>query len=311
MGFAILLPLSVICLFAQAPPRFAIEVNRIQVPVHVSQKEKAILGLQASDFILLDQGSPQSILQFANEEQPLDIMLLLDQSGSMANMIESLKLKAAEALTHLRPRDRVGLMGFSGEPFLLLAPTFSHPVVASEAQQIYVRGMGTNLYDSILHTAQYLKRVGRPNVSQVILILTDNDGNRHKNNMKQVTHALWELDISLYGIFYHRGHQSFLSDCRPIINATGGDVVWADNKKLPLAEMFRKMRERYVLTYSPPATESAATDSASSQPGTRRSIQVRIRQSATQPERKSWRVRSRTGYLVPSPSPTPPPAMRN
>jgi VWFA-related protein len=280
--------LSAVILRGQPPGSFSVEVRRIQVEAQVRDRDKAVSGLSKEDFLLLDEGVEQPILNLASADRPLDLMLLLDVSASLAHMIEDLKRRAVEAMAELRPIDRVGLMTFSGEHHLVLPPTFAHDVAASEMKYLYTRGMGTELYGNVLETARYLKRVARPGARRAILMITDNAGTRRVTR-QQALDALWESDVMLNGIFYRRSHIDYLADCRPLMEGSGGEVVFAERDHLPLTEMFRKLREGYELTYAAPDAEA----------GSRRRIQVRIRPNLSQAERKKWRVRARSGYIVP------------
>ena len=55
--------------------------DMVSVPVSVRTVDKAVAGLKASDFELMDNGVVQSIQSFAIETQPIDVTLLLDLSG--------------------------------------------------------------------------------------------------------------------------------------------------------------------------------------------------------------------------------------
>ncbi len=69
--------------------------------------------LEKSDFAVDDNGKPQPITLFANEIQPITVVLLLDRSGSMrANF--SLVEKAAEQFVDvLGPADKARIGSFS------------------------------------------------------------------------------------------------------------------------------------------------------------------------------------------------------
>jgi VWFA-related protein len=280
--------LCVALLRGQDAAHLSIDVRRVQVEAQVRDREKAVLGLTQKDFLLLDEGNEQRILHFGAADRPLDLMLLLDVSASMDRLLEALKGRAAASLVQLRPSDRVGIMTFSGEHHLVLPPTFAHDVVASELQYLYVRGIGTELYGNVVETARYLKRVARPGARRAILMISDNAG-RRRISRQQALDELWESDVMLSGIFYPLGHQNYLADCRPLIDQTGGMVLFPGRMDVPLWEMFAKLREGYELTYAAP--EAAA--------GSRRRIEIRIRPQADEPERKRWRVRARSGYIVP------------
>src|SRR5690242_15230432 len=63
-------------------PTFRVGVTDIQLNPEVLEGGRPVENLQQSDFLLFDENQPQSILYFARESVPLDVVLLLDISGS-------------------------------------------------------------------------------------------------------------------------------------------------------------------------------------------------------------------------------------
>ena len=62
---------------------------------------RIVAGLKASDFQILDEGQPQKIAYFGRESEPLDLVLLLDVSGSMYRHLEQLADAARASLKQL------------------------------------------------------------------------------------------------------------------------------------------------------------------------------------------------------------------
>ena len=55
----------------------------VHLDLHVSNDGRILTGFHREDFVALDNGQPQTILYFAQDEQPLDVILLFGISGSM------------------------------------------------------------------------------------------------------------------------------------------------------------------------------------------------------------------------------------
>src|SRR5438552_643377 len=74
---------------------------------------RLVTDLAKDDFDIYDDGRPQPITVFANEVQPISIVVMLDTSGSMAGNIRLLKDASVQLFTHLQPADkaRVGNFG--------------------------------------------------------------------------------------------------------------------------------------------------------------------------------------------------------
>src|SRR3954447_4240852 len=92
---------------------FKSDVALVRVDAQVIDKSnRAITGLQVNDFVLFEEGKQQPIRNFAKEDMPIDVLLLLDVSGSMRPHVERLANAAHDALHVLGPYDRVAIMVF-------------------------------------------------------------------------------------------------------------------------------------------------------------------------------------------------------
>lgn len=92
---------------------FRSDVSLVRVDAQVLDRDRrAVTGLTAEDFVLTEEGKAQPIRHFANEDMPVDIVLLLDVSGSMRSHVERIASAAHTALQVLRERDRVAIMVF-------------------------------------------------------------------------------------------------------------------------------------------------------------------------------------------------------
>src|SRR5439155_10776055 len=79
---------------SQSQPSFSSKVEAVRVDVLVTERDggSAILGLGPSDFEVLDNGVPQQVDLVSFEQIPLNVILVLDMSDSVAG----------ERLDHLR-----------------------------------------------------------------------------------------------------------------------------------------------------------------------------------------------------------------
>jgi len=88
-------------------------VADVRVDVLALQGQDLINSLTKGDFTVTDEGQPQSIIAFAHGDESLNLILLFDISGSMQSHIEQIAKTARQALGHLRPGDRVAIIGFN------------------------------------------------------------------------------------------------------------------------------------------------------------------------------------------------------
>ena len=94
--------------------QFRSRAELVSVDVLVTDGRSPIAGLTAADFELTDNGTPQTIEQVYVEQLPLNVIMVLDSSGSVeGERLRSLKAGATTVIDRLRPRDRAALVSFS------------------------------------------------------------------------------------------------------------------------------------------------------------------------------------------------------
>jgi Mg-chelatase subunit ChlD len=125
---------------ARQAPRFPSAVETVRVDVLVTAGGKPVRGLQASDFELFDNGVRQTV-NVATFEQPLNVILALDMSGSVAGpRLADLRRASRMVLDGLRDGDRAALVTFSHQVVLAADLTAEIPRVGSAVDGLIGRG---------------------------------------------------------------------------------------------------------------------------------------------------------------------------
>jgi len=300
MIFILLLGRAALAPNAQEIPTFRAGISVVRVDAQVLEKERVVEGLGSEDFLVYDEGLPQRIEYFGRESEPLDLLLLLDVSGSMRRHVEELSRVAQEALHQLRMDDRVAVMVFSREAVLREEFTGDVARVTARLREI-VRDRSisswTAINPSTLSAAEYMGEElvrGR----RAILILTDNSGLNYQSPDSAVIRALWEADCVLNAIVVgDRGRPEKLrpgAEANPdftppdvfrLAGQTGGEALRARRAGEAFRQMMERLRTRYSLHYRAP--EAA--------PGSLREIRVELSSEA----RKRYPgavIRARRGY---------------
>ncbi len=107
---------------AQEDKVLRVDVNLVNLFFTVREKKGALIGnLNKDDFTVYEDGKEQTIKSFNREaDLPLTIGLLIDVSGSQANLIEIEKSAAIQFFNRvLRPKDMAFLISFGPEAELL------------------------------------------------------------------------------------------------------------------------------------------------------------------------------------------------
>lgn len=153
---------------------------------------RAVTGLRVNDFVLRVDGRVVPIRNFASENMPIDILLLLDVSGSMRPHVQRIASAAQQALNVLDEKDRVAVMVFDTYTRVRLPFRNSHSEVADELNRLLRSERfngGTHITGALLQAASYVQREARPEARRAIVILTD-DETQDEEDEARVDHAL-------------------------------------------------------------------------------------------------------------------------
>jgi len=285
-------------------PVFKTGVTLVKVDVQVTARDgKTISDLTQDDFAVFDENEPQTVAYFGSEREPLDLLLLLDVSGSMRRSLEDLAAGTRAALAQLHPGDRVALMLFSRrtgivQPFTDELSNTQRKILDS----IYKAdlGNGTLINESLIAAADYMKQQpvkGR----RAILVVTDNEGLNYKSPDESVVRSLYSAETVLSALVVRKGSRPAAvkrtgytnpdfdpPDVFKISERTGGEAVEGLGK---VNEMFQKMveraRTRYFLQYPAPQAE----------PGKFRRVRIELTPAAKR-KYPDATVRARAGYYA-------------
>jgi len=146
------------------------------------------------------------------ETPGIDIMLVLDLSWSM----EAIDMgKPAEKLSRFaiassvlkdfiakRPNDRIGMIAFSGVPYLASPLTLNHDWLIENIERLHIgiiSELGTAIGDAVAVAAKRLKAV--PNSkSRIMILLTDGDNNMGKLDPLPAAQLAAAMGAKIYAI---------------------------------------------------------------------------------------------------------------
>jgi VWFA-related protein len=172
---------------------FRSDVALVRVDAQVVDRQnRAITGLTAEDFVLLENGKPQPIKNFASENVPVDFLLLLDVSGSMQTHVERVATAAREALLVLGREDRVAIMVFDRATRLRMPFRKNQDEILRGLNDVLRQedfNGGTDISRGLYEAISYISREGRREARRAIVILTDDQTERGSDE-NGITRAL-------------------------------------------------------------------------------------------------------------------------
>ena len=262
LRFAVAASVLSVFAFAADGPSFRTTVSLVKAGAYVYDKNSRapILDLQASDFQILDEDQPRDIVYFGDDAGPLDLVLLLDVSGSVLEALPQVANAANDALAVLQPGDRAAVMAFSKKTALTQPLTADLDDVADgirAATRLRI-GLDTDINQALWSAADYLHRAGGTS-RRGILILTDNmQDTRIPDSL--VDEQLSESGAVLDGLLL-RGPIAMPRVTHPGIlgfaRNSGGEVIEGNHPAARLAEMIRRIKFRYSLHFRPAEVTSA------------------------------------------------------
>jgi Ca-activated chloride channel family protein len=239
-------------------PVFRSSIDAVRVDVSVMNGVRPVTGLTAGNFVVTDGGVPQTIDRVEVDTVPLNIMLVLDTSGSMFGERLSDLIEASRQLVEtLKPADAAALMTFN-EPAELLVP-MSHDRAPLLAKIAALKAEGaTSLYDALFLALQM-----RPETTEarsVALVFSDGRDTASWLSKASVTEA-----IRRSGVITHIVELTSQASPRQRLEGTstvlddladaGGGRRWPAASSRDLRQLFARvleeLRSRYLLTYSP------------------------------------------------------------
>ena len=150
----------------------SLEVELVNLyPLILDASGSYVTGLTREDFRVAEDGVPQTIERFTNDQRPLRVAIVLDTSLSMARgeRLEQAKQAALSFLDVLLPQDDALVVTFADDVRLAQEITKDRALLARAIEQAEARG-GTALYDALWRTARRLEEFdGR----RVIVLLSD------------------------------------------------------------------------------------------------------------------------------------------
>ena len=209
----------------------------VSVPVVVSDRDgHYIPGLKREDFAVFQDGVKQNIAFFATYDEPLNIALLLDSSGSTEDVLKEIKDAAKDFVKLLNPKDQCLIATFDSQVKILNPFTSNQKTLKNSLNNIRSAKIGgTVMYSAVEQTIQnsFANVQGR----KVIVLLTDGKDFGSAVTKEELSSQLEESDVLIYTVFYKTG--------------AGSTKPMAERKEQP-SKKPRKKKKGYSILISGP-----------------------------------------------------------
>jgi VWFA-related protein len=256
---------------AQDTPVFSTEVKVVNVLATVRNKTGSLVGnLSQEDFLLSEDGRPQTIRYFARESNlPLTLGLMVDTSGSQRRVLDAERGASLRFFDQVvrEKQDQVFIMQFDSAVQMRQALTSSvakledalaYVDTESAAQLRIQHGGGTLLYDAVVRASEVMKKLtGR----KALIVLSDGVDVGSYLTLKDAVEAAQRADTLVYSILYSDsgaygilggGGGEGVRALQRMSNESGGGFFEV-SKKQPVDRVFdiiqEELRNQYNLGY--------------------------------------------------------------
>jgi Ca-activated chloride channel family protein len=258
---AILAAATSVVLVAQQPPgpTFKSGTQVVSLFVTVADVQKRLVpDLTQEEFQVFDNDKPQPIVYFDNSIRPINVVVMLDTSGSMTLTIDLLKQAAEQFIIRLLPEDKARVGAFNDKIQINAKWSNNRDQLVTDVKDLDY-GNGTRLWDAVGASLDELKMIdGR----KVVLVFTDGDDTSSKIGLGTVVDRARAEEVMIYAIglesnyFNGQAHVRTKPDSglRKIADETGGGYFEL-KKTSELAPAFTKiaaeLHSQYVIGFTP------------------------------------------------------------
>jgi Ca-activated chloride channel homolog len=277
------------------PPTFRAEARLVVLQATVkNDRGELVTDLDRSAFTVYENGRRQRIALFRQDDVPVSIGLLIDNSGSMRSKRAKVEAAALAFVRASNPLDEVFVVNFADTARLDVPMTSD--VHALEAGLARVDSIGgTAMRDAIDVAERYLAEHAARD-RRALLVVTDGNDNASARSPQQIQRLAEERNVSIDAIgLLNDEDGSKASQARHeldrLTETTGGIAYYPDTIEAIDAvalELARQIRNQYTIAYEP---ANQALD------GSYRTIKVVAKGS------DRLTVRTRSGYRAVRPEP--------
>jgi Ca-activated chloride channel family protein len=236
-----------------------VDVNLINIFLTVHDPQgRYVSGLGPDDFAVFEDGELQAIEVFETADGVRSSLgLLLDNSGSSADILDSIRSGVVDFARGLEPEDEIFVMSFGTNDRVV--HDFSDSRTRLRASLAQLESWGTSVFFDAL--ASGIDKVARGvNPRKALIVLTDGQDNGSRTSYLEVVHAAESHLVMLYFIGMGAPILVDTHTLEGLAALTGGRVVQMGRDESPrdaLAEIRDELSEQYFLAYYSAAREGS------------------------------------------------------
>ncbi len=164
---------------------------------------RAIGGMKAGDFTVYENGTERTVTNVVPTQEPFNLVLLLDVSGSVEERIDFIRKAARDFLNTASPQDRISIISFRDDIQLISDFTTDRQLLSKKLDEIEAGGP-TAFYDALAYVlADPLKKLRGERTA--VVVMSDGDDNKSFVPFPALLEALSESGALVYPLYVPSG----------------------------------------------------------------------------------------------------------
>ena len=164
---------------------------------------RAIGGMRESDFTVWENGIERRVTDVSPANEPFNLVLLLDVSGSVEERMDFIRKAARDFLRTASPQDRISIISFRDDIQVISDFSTDRQMLSRKLDEIDAGG-GTALYDALGYVlADPVKRLRGERTA--IVVMSDGDDNKSFLPFPAILQALGESGALVYPLYVPSG----------------------------------------------------------------------------------------------------------
>ncbi len=237
---------------------FRVGTDLVLLNVSVFDSSGQLLkGLAQDEFTVRENNVRQEISYFRQEDVPVSLGLIVDNSGSMKNKRDRV-ISAVLAMLHAsNTQDEVSAIYFNETPELVQDFTSDLDVLERSVRNVRPQG-GTAMRDAVLLGIDHMKAHAARD-KRVLVVITDGEDNASMASRAALTEAARRNNVTIYAIGLLGEEQPSSAamareDLEELTQATGGRAWFPGSTRAIAAvtpEIAHEIRNQYIIGYKP------------------------------------------------------------
>jgi VWFA-related protein len=164
---------------------------------------RAISGMRENDFTVFENGIERQITNVSPANEPFNLVLLLDVSGSVEERMDFIRKAARDFLRTTSPQDRIAIISFRDDIQVISDFSTDRAMLSKKLDEIDAGG-GTALYDALGYVLSNMIKQLRAERSAIV-VMSDGDDNKSFVPFPAILEALTESGCLVYPLYVPSG----------------------------------------------------------------------------------------------------------